>query len=620
MEKITSIIHLPAQSGKTRKMTELINRWKNIMSISESSSSNINIIFTSNTKLLAKQTEKRIHDEVDKAATISDSDFDISTISDLSDYDEVDDDSLSISIDIDNESSSNNTIAWTHYKKGKQLSVNDMFFKVTSDDENEINNIICCTNKTRMKHVLELIVKLNNKYERRNLHKNLNIWIDEADACISTWEKFYTECDKFGLVQSGFLQNIVLISATMFQVYKRLHSIGIEPNLRTYENTHAPTYHGYHESNICLDYSKNARESADNYLENILQNQSELLSPGIRLFAPGNKFRQSHEQVCEVLIRYGFNVLIINGPNKEFRMNDGTVICISNELDEKLEIANILNNKYHELEMYKKPFAVTGNLCIGRGITFASKINNNEFMFTHAVIPEVTNGDEGYQIVSRCCGNIKTFDTYAIPKIFISEHSDELIRQQERIAINFAKKYFVEGTVEPTIKVTPQLLKDVYGEENFKTKKHRQKKTKEEKEEEQKFNAGLDGDMTEFHTLQDANEFCKKIKPDSRAEQEITFREHKDENKPFVCSTTKNKQKYSYDEFMAKMGNASKKSALNYEDLKAGKVSKVIKPVYNEDGSVVWIVRWAVHKELNKTAYDTILEEIKNNKKIINKK
>lgn len=598
MEKITSIIHLPAQSGKTRKMTELINRWKNIMSISESSSSNINIIFTSNTKLLAKQTEKRIHDEVD-VDKVTTSYSDISTISDLSDDDEADDDTLSISIDtIDYEI--NNTIAWTHSKKCK-LSVNDMFSKVTSDDENEINNIICCTNKTRMKHVLDLIVKLNKKYEKKNLQKNLNIWIDEADACISTWEKFYTKCDEFGLVQTGFLQNIVLISATMFRVYEHLHSVGIEPNLRTYENTHAPTYHGYHESLICLDYSKNANKP-DNHLENILQKQSELLSPGIRLFAPGNKSRQSHEQVCEVLIRYGFNVLIINGPNKEFRMNDGTVICISDELDEKLEIANILNNKYHELEMYKKPFAVTGHLCIGRGITFASKINNNEFMFTHAVIPEVINGDEGYQIVSRCCGNIKTFDTYAIPKIFISKRSDDLIREQERIAIDFAKKYFVEGIVEPTIKVTPQLLKDVYGKENYKTKKE----TKEEKEKEQRFKVDIVGRMTEFDTLKAANAFCKQIKKGAREEKEISFIE----NGQFVCSTTeKGMKKYSYDEFMAKMANTNIYATLNMKDLKGGKVSKVIKPVYNDDGNVVWIVRWAVHKD-HINGNKRILEEL----------
>jgi hypothetical protein len=599
MEKITSIIHLPAQSGKTRKMTELINKWKNIMSISESSSSNINIIFTSNTKLLAKQTEKRIHDEVDVDKATSYSDLDISTISDLSDDDEADDDTLSISIDtINNEI--NNTIAWTHSKKCK-LSVNDMFSKVTSDDENEINNIICCTNKTRMKHVLDLIVKLNKKYEKHNLQKNLNVWIDEADSCISTWEKFYTKCDETGLVQSGFLQNIVLISATMFKVYQHLHSVGIEPNLRTYENTHAPTYHGYHESLICLDYSKNANKP-DNHLENILQKQSELLSPGIRLFAPGNKSRQSHEQVCEVLIRYGFNVLIINGPNKEFRMNDGTVICISDELDEKLEIANILNNKYHELEMYKKPFAVTGHLCIGRGITFASKINNNEFMFTHAVIPEVINGDEGYQIVSRCCGNIKTFDTYAIPKIFISKRSDDLIREQERIAIDFAKKYFVEGIVEPTIKVTPQLLKDVYGKENYKTKKE----TKEEKEKEQRFKADIVGRMTEFDTLKAANAFCKQIKKGAREEKEISFIE----NGQFVCSTTeKGMKKYSYDEFMAKMANTNIYATLNMKDLKDGKVSKVIKPVYNDNGNVVWIVRWAVHKD-HINGNKIILEEL----------
>jgi hypothetical protein len=614
MGNITSIIHLPAQSGKTRKMTELINRWKNIMSISESSSSNINIIFTSNTKLLAKQTEKRIHDEVDVDKSANSSD--LSTISDLSD-DEQDDDDDTLSITIDStDKDFNNTIAWTHSKKCK-LSVNDMFSKVTSDDENEINNIICCTNKTRMKHVLDLIVNLNKKYEKKNLQKNLNIWIDEADACISTWEHFRLKCEELGFIQSGFLQNIVLISATMFRVYDHLHSVGIEPNLRTYENTHAPTYHGYHECIICTDYSKNANKP-DNHLENILQKQTELLSPGIRLFAPGNRVRQSHEQVCEVLLKNGFNVLILNGLNKEFRMQDGTVICISDELDEKLEIGNILNNKYHELEMYKKPFAVTGNLCVGRGITFASKIDNNEFMFTHGIIPEVTNGDEGYQIVARCCGNIKTFDTYAIPKLFVSERSDKLIREQERVAIDFAKKYFVVGTIEPTIKVTPQVLKDVYTGKNYKTKKEK----KEVKERFRQFKAGIVGDMTPFNTLEEANVFCKNIKPNSNQKKEENYRDKTGQFPgKFVTSTTGKLKVYTYSQFMSEMGTKSVDSNLNMDDLKGddnfkgGKVSKVIKPLYTDDSynTVVWWVRWAVHKD-NINGNTTILEALKNKK------
>jgi hypothetical protein len=287
-------------------------------------------------------------------------------------------------------------------------------------------------------------------------------------------------------------------------------------------------------------------------------------------------------------------------------MQDGTIICISDELDEKLEIANILNNKYHELEMYKKPFAVTGHLCVGRGITFASKIDNNEFMFTHGIIPEVTNGDEGYQIVARCCGNIKTFDTYAIPKLFVSERSDKLIREQESVAIDFAKKYFVEGKIEPTIKVTPQVLKDVYAGENYKTKKEK----KEEKEKKREFQSGIVGDMTEFDTLEAANQFCKKIKKGARQEKEDSFRNG---DGKFVTSTTKESKVYTYSEFMSEMGNTSVYATLNMKDLIQGKVSKVIKPVYKDDGNVVWIVRWALHKD-NINGNTTIQEALDNKK------
>ena len=70
MGNALSLIHLPAQSGKTRKMTELINRWKNLIEYTSNSADrlfeeSINVIFTSNTKLLTRQTASRVHAEVD---------------------------------------------------------------------------------------------------------------------------------------------------------------------------------------------------------------------------------------------------------------------------------------------------------------------------------------------------------------------------------------------------------------------------------------------------------------------------------------------------------------------------------------------------------------------------
>ena len=122
-----SLIHLPAQSGKTRKMTELINRWKHLIDYTGNSTDSINVIFTSNTKLLTKQTAGRIKKEVDDA----------SQVSDLSGDDEDD-----LSIDMDVKEKESKTIAWisTTDKKNKK-TMEQVFLKVVTA---ACNNIICC--------------------------------------------------------------------------------------------------------------------------------------------------------------------------------------------------------------------------------------------------------------------------------------------------------------------------------------------------------------------------------------------------------------------------------------------------------------------------------------------
>lgn len=567
MGQILSLIHLPAQSGKTRKMTDLINKWKHLIDYTGNSTDSINVIFTSNTKLLTKQTAGRIKKEVDDASQASE-------VSELSDDDDM-------SIDMDAKEKESKTLAWI--SSAKKLSVNDVFAKTTSDDdENEINNIICCTNKTRMKNVWELLAKLNKKFIKRNFNKKVNIWIDEADACINIWGTYMDTCEE--LIDSKFIQNIVLVTATMVPVYKYLHSFRIEPNLRTYENTHSPVYHKYSESELCHDFSENAKY-ATVQLKTVLENNPEMICSGTRLFCPGNKTKKSHEEMCDELLSLGFNVLLLNGVYKEFRFFDGRPsIKIAELLESDLEVSKTLNRLYYEHELFNSPFAVTGNLCIGRGITFASEMDGKEFLFTHGIIPEVVNGDEGYQMVARCCGNIKGFATYQVPKIFVSERSDALIRLQENLAVDFASKFFQQGE-DSMVKITRGMLSAAIGPDEREEREERRK----ERAENLQF---MMGSMEEFASLEAANQRCKTIKKGSRMEKEACFmNEHGD----FVCTTTKKgAKKFSYDDFMIEARKWNTASLLNMEDLMAGKVSKVIKPVYRGD-EVVWLVRWGVH-------------------------
>jgi hypothetical protein len=559
-----SLIHLPAQSGKTRKMTELINRWKHLIDYTGNSTDTINVIFTSNTKLLTKQTAGRIKKEVD----------DTSQVSDLSD----DEDDFSIDIDVKEKESK--TIAWisTTDKKNKKTMEKVFLDVVTS----VCNNIICCTNKTRMKNVWELLTALNTMFLNRSFNKRVNIWIDEADACIKIWDLYMSSCEEF--IDSKLIQNIVLVTATMVPVYKHLHRAGIEPNLRTYENTHAPVYHKYSESELCHAYSENAKY-ATVQLKSVLEHNSEMVCAGTRLFCPGNKAKKSHEEICDELIANGFNTLLLNGAYKEIRFFDGRPpIEIAELLETDLEVSITLNRLYYEHELFNSPFAVTGNLCIGRGITFASQIDGREFLFTHGIIPEVANGDEGYQMVARCCGNIKGHATYQVPKIFVSERTDALIRVQENLAVEFASKFFQQG-VDSMVKVTRGMLDAAIGPDDQEEREERRK----ERVENLQF---IMGSMEEFESLEKANQFCKTIKKGSRMEKEADFMNEIGE---FVCTTTKKGlKKFTYDDFMSEAGSWNTTSLLNMKDLMSGKVSKVIKPVYRGD-EVVWLVRWAVN-------------------------
>ncbi len=466
-----SLIHLPAQSGKTRKITELINKWNLLISSSTSSDDkNLNIIFTSNTKLLTKQTASRIRSAVD----------DTSDMSDISDEEEEVEDDDSLSLDCESVNAVvDRTLAWISSNGTRALSVNDVFTDYVLDDK--CDNIICCSNAARMNHVAALIEKLR-KLNGRNKYafdRKINIWVDEADACMSVWKKHIRSIQE---MNEGFVQNVVLVTATMMQVYKYLMSVGLPCNVRAYECTHPDAYVKYSETHKIMGFSNNARNAAD-HLINIVDANSEMCIPGTRWFCPGDKNRTSHEMICEELIGRGFNVMIINGVNKEIRFADRSPpIDISEHLDNDLEIAKTLNRIYYEDNLYLKPFAVTGQLCVGRGITFASQIDGKEFLFTHGVIPDMSSGDDGYQLVARCFGNIREYATYKRPIVFISEKMDAKITAQEDFVLKFAATLYLKNDGMEVVSVTRSEIANMSGDNSSNTKPPRKKYASNDKE------------------------------------------------------------------------------------------------------------------------------------------
>jgi hypothetical protein len=87
------------------------------------------------------------------------------------------------------------------------------------------------------------------------------------------------------------------------------------------------------------------------------------------------------------------------------------------------------------------PFAVTGQLCLGRGITFQS----NGFLFDYAILPDMKVDANAYQCAARVLGNTADFDNGFPVTVYLSASMRARIERQERIAINTARRVAEEG-------------------------------------------------------------------------------------------------------------------------------------------------------------------------------
>uniref|UniRef100_A0A6C0HYD0 Uncharacterized protein n=1 Tax=viral metagenome TaxID=1070528 RepID=A0A6C0HYD0_9ZZZZ len=421
-------MHLPAQSGKTRKMTELMKRWDSIISL-EGNTTHINIVFTSNSKLLTKQTMKRVVD----ATTVSTSDSDVSELSDG----ETEADNFNGIVN--DTTQSNRTIAWIS-GGGVKMDERLIDLMIRAGD---IDNVICCTNKQRMTRVISLIRLLHANIARLG-GRTINIWIDEADACMRLWTKYLRTIIGFDTL----INKIVLISATMSPVIRYFHKNGMECNLRVYDTTHAECYVRFSDCDVSHEYSI-GNQSAIEQMCAVLDNVT--VSAGSRWFCPGAIVRKSHDEIATELLRRGFNVLILNGDRKQLIFSDTTCppVNVMSAVSDDVELSEAIRTLYYDYQLDSAPFAVTGNMCISRGITFASKNENFEFLFTHGIIPDIGSAEEIYQMVARCLGNFREFDSYIAPKLYMTERVASKIANQEHLAIELARRYYT-GTENDT--------------------------------------------------------------------------------------------------------------------------------------------------------------------------
>ena len=268
--------------------------------------------------------------------------------------------------------------------------------------------------------------------------------IDEADkneAMIKYW-----------LNSDIHFTSVQLITATptkdLFRITQNTEIENLQFNLTnqmSYQDAYKQ-YHNFEDNEIIL--KSNEIEMID-FVKNILE--IDLLVPAfdnnLRIFCPGDNTIGSHKNIIEIFkLRCDYNILLF-GSEKYFELANGTIINYdkyAKKVPNNTEISNVLAAFIKE---YPGNFAVVGNYCVMRGITF----NNAEagFHFTDAIYHSSVAGSKNVenleQILHRSAGNKLYCKKH---RIYISYETLTMIKEKtgrKNILYNFnPEKYRIE--------------------------------------------------------------------------------------------------------------------------------------------------------------------------------
>jgi hypothetical protein len=386
------LICKPEQSGKTFIMIkQIIEDFTDVIS----NKPIINWVFCDNNLLLTKQTSIRIEDDLKEYV-----------------YGEV------------------SYIEFSSHSSAQARDHAGVFMAIVAKG---IRNIVCCSNSKRMDDVYELINIINSidctcdKYIFR-------IWLDEADKFISFIDNtLYPIVDKHANVM------VHLITATpspLFQKYKYVNVFPIEV-------TTSELYHGWKNNKITIvEKEGNHLDYIEHVLRDIAFNE---ILPGTIWFIPGSNIKKSHIIIRNICVGKNMAVICVNSDGIVISLPD-TLETVTYNKDDNFNEKLISLYKNHNLNRYA--LAITGYICIGRGITIMS----NEFMIDYAILSQCSDPCEASQIAGRIKGNIRGFSNYKAPVVFTTSKFNKIAIDLEEKSRTLAKLAFEKHQHgEPTI-------------------------------------------------------------------------------------------------------------------------------------------------------------------------
>lgn len=281
----------------------------------------------------------------------------------------------------------------------------------------EINTIVVCNNKQRWKDIENLIDMFKSTH-------NIVIWIDEADKTVGGFDS-NNSCSENKIkklkIWSNIIESINLITATPFTPKRNWTSVSWIGNnfCDIVELVKIPEIVGINYHHLYNSYyypqEKEPGDSVSEYARKYLEKHPS--SPGDIFLIPGTTLQKSHNEIKDMCFASNFDyVITLNGIIKSIQQydnqeHDNIVVTgkngmILNNIVKTKEVSEWLSSWYTENNIKNKTVAITGNLCLSRGITISSNI----CQITHMILGSSSTIREDEQLLSRVCGYCYLFD------------------------------------------------------------------------------------------------------------------------------------------------------------------------------------------------------------------
>lgn len=382
----------PEQSGKTFLMIQQII--KDLEDPSEGKT--VNFIFCDNSLLLNKQTAERIKRDVPVPEyTINGENY----------------------VEF---SSRNDGVA--------QRNAGAVISKIVMND---IRNVICCTNGKRVSDISDMIREFNTSPHVKGF--GFKIWLDEADKFAR-----YIQDTFRPLIFNNDNVQLFMLTATPDTLFTKFGEMSVFP----LDCTTSEDYHGWKDNTRILrdDLSESTEDFIDDVLSKVMPGP---YIPNTKWYVPASTYKRTHYRVRDSLVFKGFAVFVVNGDGLTLSM-PGFNVC-----EKKTEELNVqILRMFHQYQAFKYPVAVTGNICVGRGISIMSP----EFIFDYGILSNCSKKAEASQNAGRLKGNIKKWANYKQPTVFTTTKFDKIACEWEeksrRLAtIAFDKQEAGGGTI-----------------------------------------------------------------------------------------------------------------------------------------------------------------------------